>query len=331
MPAWLMFVVSAAAVAGAGIRLAKDGDIIAEGTGLGGMWVGAILVAGATSLPELITDINAVLQRNPSLAVGDLFGSSMANMLILAIADFSTRQPRLLTRVAINQVLVGTLGIFLTVVAALGVVAGRGLGPVPFGWSTAVIGFAYLAGMRLLHRNRGEPPFRTPTEVAEVKPRRRELRRAVLGFSAAALLILVAAPYLASSSAALADELGMSQGFAGMLFLAITTSLPEAAVSYAAVRAGAYNLAVGNLLGSNCFNMAALVPLDLVHGPGSILVGVDSGLVVGALFGIVLISLAMLDVMNKSERRIWVVEPGPFFMILAYLAGLYATYRITGP
>lgn len=331
MPAWLMFVVSAAAVAGAGIRLAKDGDIIAEGTGLGGMWVGAILVAGATSLPELITDINAVLQRNPSLAVGDLFGSSMANMLILAIADFSTRQPRLLTRVAINQVLVGTLGIFLTVVAALGVVAGRGLGPVPFGWSTAVIGFAYLAGMRLLHRNRGEPPFRTPSEVAEVKPRRRELRRAVLGFSAAALLILVAAPYLASSSAALADELGMSQGFAGMLFLAITTSLPEAAVSYAAVRAGAYNLAVGNLLGSNCFNMAALVPLDLVHGPGSILVGVDSGLVVGALFGIVLISLAMLDVMNKSERRIWVVEPGPFFMILAYLAGLYATYRITGP
>lgn len=331
MPAWLMFVFSAAAVAGAGIRLAKDGDTIAEGTGLGGMWVGAILVAGATSLPELITDINAVLQGNPSLAVGDLFGSSMANMLILAIADLSTRQPRLLTRVAINQVLVGTLGVFLTVVAALGVVMDRGLGFAPFGWSTTVIGFAYLAGMRLLHRNREEPPFRTPTEVTAVKPRRRELRKAVLWFSSAALVILVAAPYLASSSATLADDLGISQGFAGMVFLAITTSLPEAAVSYAAVRAGAYNLAVGNLLGSNCFNMAALVPLDLVQGPGSMLAGVDAGLVVGALFGIVLISLAMLDVMNKSERRIWVFEPGPFFMILAYLAGLYATYRVTGP
>lgn len=331
MPAWLIFALGAAAVAGAGIRLAKDGDTIAEGTGLGGMWVGAILVAAATSLPELVTDINAVLQANPSLAVGDLFGSSMANMLILAVADLVSRQPRLLMRVAINQSLVGTLGIFLTAVAALGVVIGRALGPLPFGWSTVVIALAYVAGMRLLHRNREAPPFRTPGQVAETRPSRKDVRRAIVGFAVAALVILVAAPYLASSSAELADQLSISQGFAGMIFLAVTTSLPEAAVSYASVRTGAYNLAVGNLLGSNCFNMAALVPLDLVDGPGAMLRGVDPGLVVGALFGVLLMSLAMLDLMNKAERRIWMLEPGPVFMILAYLAGLVAVYRVTGP
>jgi len=96
------------------------------------------------------------------------------------------------------------------------------------------------------------------------------------------------------------------------------------------VRAGAYNLAVGNLLGSNCFNMAALVPLDLIHGPGSILSGTDPGLAVGALFATLLMTLAMLDVLNRSERRIWMLEPGPAFMLLTYLVGIYVPYRMMG-
>ncbi len=329
MPAWLTFVVSAAAVALAGVRLARDGDAIAKHTGLGGVWVGAILIAAATSLPELATDFNAVLQGNTALAVGDLFGSSMANMLILAIADLLTRQPRLLLRVAVNQVLVGILAVLLTVVAVLGVLAGRRLGAFPLGWSTLVIGFGYVTGMRLIHRNRTEPPFRTPAEVAAARRPMRSIQQAFIGFGFATIVVLVAAPSLAASAAALADQLNMSQGIAGMLLLALTTSLPEAAVSYGSVRAGAYNLAVGNLLGSNCFNMAALVPLDLVQGPGSMLATIDPGLAVGGLVGVVLMTLAMLDVMNKSERRLWIVEPGPVFMILAYLAGLYGVYRVT--
>ena len=107
---------------------------------MGGLWVGAILVAAATSLPELVTDVNAVLQGHPSLAVGDLLGSSMANMMILAVADLLGRSPRLLTRVAINQALVGTLGICLTILAAIGTVTGRGFGPLPTGgrpWPSA--------------------------------------------------------------------------------------------------------------------------------------------------------------------------------------------------
>ena len=329
MPAWLIFLLSAAAVAGAGMRLAKDGDTIAEGTGLGGMWVGAILVAAATSLPELVTDVNAVLQGNPSLAVGDLVGSSMANMMVLAVADLLGRSPRLLTRVAINQALVGALGICLTILAAIGIMAGSGLGRVPFGWATLVIGFTYVMGMRLLHRNREEPPFASPAEMAAQRPGSKQVRRAVVGFAAAALVILISAPYLAASAADLAGRLGISKGFAGLLLLAITTSLPEAAVTYGSVRAGAYNLAVGNLLGSNCFNMAALVPLDLLQGAGSILAGAERGLAVGALFAVPLMSLALLDVLNKSERRIWALEPGPGFMMLTYLIGIYVTYRIT--
>jgi cation:H+ antiporter len=325
-----VFLVSGAAVAGAGVRLAKDGDTIAEGTGLGGMWVGAILIAGATSLPELTTDIHAVLQGNPGLAIGDLFGSNMANMLVLAVADLFSRQGRMLTRVVVNQTLVATLAILLTSLAVIGTLSRAGA-VVGFGWPALAIGFTYFAGMRLLHRNRAEPPFATGEEVAAARRARRAgLRRAMIGFGLAAVVILMAAPFLAASTATIAEQLGISKGFAGMVLLALTTSLPEMVVTWTCIRVGAYDLAVGNLFGSNCFNMAAILPLDIVYGSGSILAAVPFELTIGGLFAILLMALAVLDVLNKSERRFWIIEPGPAFMVLAYFAGLYLTYSMHG-
>lgn len=330
MPAAIVFLISGIAVAAAGIRLARDGDAIATRTGMGGLWVGAILVAGATSLPELSIDLNAVLQGNPNLAVGDLFGSNMANMAILAGADLAVRGGRMLTRVAINQALIGVLAIALSAIAAVGVLAGDGFSVLGLAGPTMVIGFAYVAGMRLLHRNRPNPPFRTPEEVDAARKRTPSLRRSGTGFAVAALVILIAAPFLAGSAADLATQFGISTGFVGLLLLAVTTSLPELAVSVESLRAGAYDLAVGNLLGSNCFNMFALVALDAVEGPGSILARSDRTLLIGAVFGILLMALALLEILNKSEKRIWVLEPGPVFMLLAYLAGVYLAYEAAG-
>jgi cation:H+ antiporter len=90
VPPWLVFLLSAAAVVLAGTRLSRDGDALAERTGRGGAWVGAILVAGVTSLPEFATAGHAVTRRQVDLAVGGLFGECMANMLILTIADAAT-------------------------------------------------------------------------------------------------------------------------------------------------------------------------------------------------------------------------------------------------
>jgi cation:H+ antiporter len=312
MSPWLVFALSGIAVAAAGVRLARDGEAIAARTGLGGLWVGAILVAAATSLPELSTDISAVRQGHPSLAVGDLFGSNLANLAILALADLAVRRTRILTRVTINQALVGVLGICLTAIAAVGVLSSS-FTLVGLAWPTIAIAFTYGAGMRLLHRNRPEPPFRTPEDVAAARRHAAPLRRSAIGFGAS-----------------LATRLGFSTGFMGLVLVAFATSLPELAVSVESLRNRAYDLAVGNLLGSNCFNMAALVVLDLVDGSGSLLGRSDGTALIGAVFGILMTGLALLDILNKSEKRIWVLEPGPVFMLLAYLVGLLLAYR-AGP
>jgi cation:H+ antiporter len=324
---WIVLLLSGAAVAGAGIRLARDGDAIAASTGLGGLWVGAILVAGATSLPELATDISAVRLGHPALAVGDLMGSCMANMAILAVADLAVYRTRILTRVAVNQALVGLLAIALTAIAAIGMLAGPGISLLGLSWPTLAIGFAYVAGMRLLHRNRPEPPFDRPQHVAEVRAAAPPLRRPIIGFVLSALVILVAAPFLAESAAAVAERMGVSTGFVGLLLVAITTSLPEIAVSVESLRMGSYDLTVGNLLGSNCFNLAVLPVLDVVGGSSPLLAGADGTLLVGAMIGMLMTALALLDVLNKSERRVWALEPGPAVVLLAYGAGLYLAYR----
>lgn len=325
--AWLIFVVCATAIVLAGVRLARDGDVIALRTGLGGAWIGAILVAGATSLPEIATAIFAVRVGTASLAVGDLFGSSMANVLLLAVADLTSRQVRVLTRVAINQALVGALAISLTATAAAGILVGHDIALAGIGWAPVMITFGYVTGMRLLHTNRGEPPFSTPEETARAERTAPALRPAIAGFALASVMILVSARFLASSAAEIADQLGISSGFAGVTLLAITTSLPELVVAVAGVRTGAYDLAVGNLLGSNCFNMLIILALDVVDGPGVVLSSVTPDVLVGALFAILLMGQVLLEVLNRSERRIWYIEPGAFFLVLTYLIGLYFTYQ----
>jgi cation:H+ antiporter len=243
----------------------------------------------------------------------------MANMAILAVADLLVRHTRVLTQVAVNQSAVGALAICLAAIATLGMlVPGRML--VGVGWATAAVAATYVAGMRYLHRNRAEPPFGPPEHAA--RPRRTELRRAVVGFVIGAIVILAAAPYLASSTASLADRLGVSRGFAGMLLLAVTTSLPEAVVTVTSVRAGTYDLAVGNLLGSNCFNMLVLVPLDVVDGGRSLLADTGRALSIGALAGMLLTGLAILGILDRAERRRRMIDLGPIVMIGVYVATL---------
>jgi cation:H+ antiporter len=321
----LVFVLSGAVVILAGIRLSRDSDAIAERTGIGRVWIGAILVAAATSLPEMTTDVYAVRQGHVNLAVGDLFGSSMANMLILALVDLATRHERVLAQVARGQVLVGTLAISLTAIAGVGVLASGTFTVLGVGWAPLVVAGSYLAGVRLLYANREVRAALAPQDApAPAAPA--SLSRALVGFGAATLAILVAARFLAGSAAELADLLGISTGLMGITLLALTTSLPEAVVALASVRAGAHDLAVGNLLGSNCFNMAILLVLDVADGPGALLMQVEREVLIAAFFAILLTAQALLDALNTADRRAPAIEPGPWLLIGTYAAGVLLAY-----
>ncbi len=328
MPAWLVFILSAAAVVVAGMRIARAGDTIAERTGLGKTWVGVLLIAATTSLPELTTGIFAVRQGTADLAIGDLFGAGMTNMLILAVADLALMYRRVLTRVAINQALVGTLAICLATIGAAGILTGPHLTWLGVGWAPLLIGVSYIAGMRLIYLNRAGPPFMAPGEATGAARRAPGLKPALVSFGLAAAVILVASRYLASSAAEVAEQVGISTGFMGVAVVPLTTSLPEVAVTFVAVRAGSYDLAVGNLLGSSSFNIAILLPLDVMDGNGSLLLQSGPSVTVAALFAVLLMGQTVIEILNKAERRIWFLEPDAVFRVLTYALGLYLSYRV---
>src|SRR5512134_3968041 len=115
---WLVFACSAAVIVLAGTKLSHYGDQIAELTGLGRLWIGAVLMSAATSLPEVFTTVSAGWLDAPDLAAGDLFGAGMSNMLTLGLIDLMHRQKRVWQQAALEHTLTAALAMVLTGLAA---------------------------------------------------------------------------------------------------------------------------------------------------------------------------------------------------------------------
>lgn len=334
--AWMVFVASAAVIVYAGTKLSKYGDQIANLTGLGGLWIGVVLMAGATSLPEIFTDVSAALMGAPDIAAGDLFGSNMANMLILGIVDLMHRQKRVWQHAAFEHALSAGLAMFLTALAGFFVLYGLDVKHGGIGLGSMLLLLFYIFGMRLVFRQeRVKWRQREQEKVSEHqaskepdhKGKRDALRRAILGFTAAALGLLIAAPFLAGSASAIAEQSGVSSTFIGTSLVGITTSLPELVTALAAVRLGAFDLAVGNLFGSNAFNMAAFFFVDVAYRSGPLFNAISNGHAMAALWSILLMSTALMGIIYRVEQRYLLIEPDSFMIILGYCLGLWLLFQ----
>jgi cation:H+ antiporter len=322
--AWVIFVASSILLVLAATKLAEYGEVIAVRTRLGGLFVGTLLLAGATSLPELLTTISSVNQGAPNLAAGNLLGSCMFNMLVLALLDLINRQARILRRVAMRHALSAGLAILLLGMTAFFLLADIGA---TIGWvgvDSLLLVATYIVGVRLIQSNNlavsGAPE--TAGEIEGVPT----LRRGLIGFAGAAVVLVVVTPWLVSSSKEIAEITGLSTGFVGTALLAMVTSLPELVTTIAAVRLGAFDMAVGNLFGSNAFNIFALGLTDLFFLPGRFLGAIDPAFALVALLGLLLTSLGLMGNLARVERRLLFIETDALIIILVYFAGMWFLY-----
>ncbi|HBJ83735.1 MAG TPA: sodium:proton exchanger [Verrucomicrobiales bacterium] len=331
LPSVLQFLISAAVIIAAGSVLTQFGDIISHRTKLGGLLVGSILIAGATSLPELAVDVNAVRMGAPDLAVGDLMGSSLFNLLILAVLDLTRySHGRMLSETSARHALAASVSIALTAVAAIFILLGPRLESATFlriGPGSVALVAAYVLGIRLIFCTRVEPEKTSrkspPSWIPGVG--KLKLKGAIVGYVIAAIIILAAAPVLAQAADELAKSTGLGGTFFGSTFVALCTSLPEMVTTFTAVRMKAFDMALGNVFGSNCFNMVLLVPLDFVD-PGSLLSSVAQTHAYTALCAIVVTAVVILGQLFRVERKKPFVEPDALlaiFLVLCSLVGLY--------
>jgi cation:H+ antiporter len=322
------FIASASVIVFAGIRLARSADTIAEVTGLGRMLVGTVLLAGVTSLPELSVSGAAARQGAADLAVGNLLGSSLFNLLILAVLDLAFRtRGRMLSRASAAHALSGAMGILLTALAGLAIALHGGPRLGPFAAGTLAIGVVWLIGVRIVFYDEQASAGVTGAETAVTPrlPRVRAQRSALLGAAASlavsAGLIFGAAPFLASSAARIAAGAGLSDSFLGTTLVALATSLPELATTAGALRVGSFDLAIANLFGSNTFNLAVLFPVDLLVG-GSLLGQVSAVHVRTCFWVVVATSVAIVGQLYRVESRKLLIEPDALLLILVVLAAL---------
>jgi cation:H+ antiporter len=323
------FLLIAAVVAGAGVVLARAADAIAEATGLGRLLVGSIGLAAATSLPELSVDIAAVRAGHADLAAGDLLGSSLMNLLILAGIDLCRRNGRkMLSREAASHALSATLAIAVTALAGIAILTVGKLPAVTIlgvgGWSWALL-ISYLLGARMLFIDQRISARLAAESVPE---RSGNVGMPVAAFLVAAAVLLIAGPRLAAVAADLAERSGLGGTFVGTSLVAVTTSLPELVASLAAVRLGAVDLAIGNVFGSNAFNMIMFVPLDAVY-PGSLFAAVSPIHAVTAFAVIVATAITVLGQLYHEERRLALIEPDALLVILVIGGALALVFQLS--
>lgn len=325
----LQFVLSTAMVVTAGIFLAKAADAIAEATKLGRLLVGSILLAGATSLPELFVDISAIRREMPDLAVGDLFGSSLMNLLILAAADLLHRNPqKMFSRIGAQHALAAVMSINITALAGIAIFLGPQLQHIAIGEigiGPLAIGLFYVLGLRLVYFD--QKIAATTAERVERKGQAPNLAYALSTYAAAALVIMIAAPFLAESAGKIAEITGLGTTFVGATLVALCTSLPELVSTLVAVRMGAFDLAVGNIFGSNAFNMLLLIPLDWFHS-GDLLASVAHSHLLMVLAIVVTTSVAIMGQLYHEEKRKRFLDPDAIAIIIIALASLYALYLV---
>lgn len=321
---WLQFFGSAVLIVAAAIKLAQYGDVIAVRTRLGGMFIGTLLLAGATSLPELLTMINSIDQGVPDLAAGSTFGSNMFNMFILSLISLSAPGARILRRVANTHALTAGLAILLMGISVFAILAEIDVTIGWLGWDSLLLMATYLVGVRLIQGSNAGTP--TPEQVLEEPAHIPGLWHASIGFAIASAALVVITPWLVSSSVTIAEITGLSTGFVGALLVAIITSLPELVTTVAAVRFGAYDLAVGNLFGSNIFNMFALGLTDLFYTQGRFLGAIDPAFALAAMLGLLLTGLGLIGNLARLDRRLLFIEFDALLILVVYILGMWLLY-----
>ena len=276
---FLIFIVIAAVTILAAMKLSTYADIISVKTAVGGMLIGSMLLAGATSLPEITTSYTSIALGNPDLAVGNILGSNLFNLLILACLDLYFRKDQFFKKIWIQHRYTAGIGFALMLIILFSLQTSLMFMILGIGLDTFLILTGYIVGMILLSKVK-QTAKNNENDIDDQNNREVPLpsltaKQALKRFIVAAIFILVTGSLLTVVGDRIAVVTGLGASFVGSFLLAASTSLPEAVACFVACRLRNFNLAIGSILGSNLFNILILCGTDIFYRTGPLLLHVD--------------------------------------------------------
>lgn len=287
----LQFIFSAGMIFVASRWLTRAADGIARSTRLGHFLVGSLFLAASTSAPEFFVDLHATVLGAPNLAAGDLMGSSIVNLAILSfcILIYHRHLPEKFQNITWPAV----LSILLTAIVALAIVI-----PMPQLWNIGLGSYfivaTYALGVKFLYK----------ADIDRAYPQTPHFFfKSVILFLVATVILFFTAPILVESMTTLCHMLEIDHTFMGATLLALTTSLPELFTSIIAARAGLFDLILGNIIGSNAFNMIIFSFMDLIWRDGSIWSQFSKQHLIAAFAVIANMSLLIVTARHRGGTR----------------------------
>jgi len=323
---WVTFILSAAFITLAATQLAKYGDVIALRTRLGGMFIGIVLMAAATSLPEVLTSVSSIHQKSADLAAGNLLGSNAFNMFLLAMIDLLNRRARILRKAAMKHALTGSLAVFLIGLAVFFMLADIDLQIGWMGLDSLALLCGYFIAVRLIQNGAKQDEPGAADAAEEIPQGLPDLRTGIIGFLLAAAALAIATPIMVAGSAEIAEITGLGTTFIGTTLVALVTSMPELVTCLAAIQIGAYDMAIGNLFGSSMFNVFALGLTDLFFTQGRFLAAIDPSFLLVGMLGFLMTGLGLIGNLANLEKRVGFIELDALALMAAFFGGLWLLY-----
>jgi cation:H+ antiporter len=312
------FLIATVVIVATGSRLSKYGDIMADMLGWGKMFMGIVLMASVTSMPELMSGISSVtILDAPDLAVGDIVGSCAFNILIISIMDIFYKGDKPLTSAAqTGHIIAASFGIMLLSLVALAILMPSFFGTIFWvGEFSLLFLVLYLVAIRVvfLYNKKNNHPLENNNNSNSLT-----LKQVIFRYTLNAFILMGAAMLLPFFGKNLAEASGLGQSFFSTLFIAISTSLPEVVVSVAAIRIGTIDLAIGNIFGSNIFNIAILSLDDVLYTKGPIFQFTSPNHIIPVLGTIIITAIGIIGIVFKAEKK-WKLAIDTSLILVVYV------------
>lgn len=296
---YILYLILALAVVIISVRLSYYVDLLDRTTNISGAFIGGVMLAAVTSLPELFTSISATLFVNqPDLVLGNVLGSNIFNLFVLgslilfnikAFKDcfLSPSHKNTLIATAIMYILVMSAMIFPANFYILKI------NPV-----SIVIFIIYLVAVKTMSSDESKDD---DTLKIETKLKKNQI---LVRFAILSIMLVIVSIFLTIATDIIAEKLNLGMTIAGALLLGVATSLPELTSSISLVRMKNFNATAGNIVGSNLFNFTILFVSDVLYREGSVYSSnAESYNLI--IFGIIATITTFIAIQFKSSKRIY--------------------------
>lgn len=320
---YIFYIITVTAVVWFSILASRYIDMIDRSTRLSGAFLGGVLLSAITSLPELFTSISAtVLIDNPSLCIGNILGSNLFNFGMLAVVILFFLKGFSAANLSKSHRYV-MLFLMLMYIATILNWQLMGDDNIIFGsndnyWfyvsvTSIIVVVLYALSVRYLASDNGEC---NDGECEEVTL---SLRAIVVRFVLASIGIIIASVVLTYITDDIATELNLGSGLAGALFLGVATSLPEVTSTISLFRMRNFDIAFGNIAGSNVFNFMVLAIADILYSGGSVYHFDDEKVINLTVFGLLSSVFIYLLIRCRSKWLKALLAIGTVACYLAFL------------